>query len=42
MIAHVESKKPKLIETENRLVAAKGGEWELGKMSEGSQKGTNF
>ena len=34
----VESKKPKLIETENRLVAARDGILGLGEMSEGDQK----
>ena len=33
-ISHMQPKKPKLMDTENRLVVARGRRWEVGKMSE--------
>ena len=38
MISYVEPKKKNLIYIENRLVVVRGGVWEVGEMSEGSQK----
>ena len=38
MISYVKSKMSKLIDTENKLVVARGRRWEIGKISEGGQK----